>query len=246
MREIEQGGSTGFKVVDEFPGLFAETEQGQGIIGEKKRDLVARIEQGRALGHDGAGKAEHIQRGRHDINETCGGRDVDRVGDDAGTGEQEGDLHVFFVNLERMPVVAGMLAERFAVIAVNDKKRVGPEAAQGQAIEEIAQSLVAPPEGIEVTALFAGIVERTSGRSVIGMMPGDRQINEEEALTDRKRVQPGQHCGDCRGLVHADRIAGPSRPHSKGQAQNRNDAQRVGPTLSYLAASWSRGRCVSE
>jgi hypothetical protein len=73
-----------------------------------------------------------------------------------------------------------VLAEGFAVIAVDDEERVGVEAAPAEGFEERAEGGVAVMKGVEVLRGFFGVGKRTRLGSGVGMMTGDGEIMEKK------------------------------------------------------------------
>src|SRR5580700_2843359 len=97
-----------------------------------------------------------------------------------------------------------MLVERLAVIAVNYPNGVVLQSPGAQTFDERAERNVSIVEGIAVLIDLGCSGERTSLRSGVRMMAGDRQIGQEKLLATGDGVDPCEHPRDGRRFVDSE------------------------------------------
>jgi len=113
-------------------------------------------------------------------------------------------VDVFLVEKEGVAVVAFVLVERLAVVAVNHPDRVLLQPARAQAFDEGAE------RGVPVVQSVAVLIDiLRSGKwaalgSGVRVMAGDGQVGEEETLPERQGVDPGKHTRDRGRFVDAE------------------------------------------
>jgi len=83
-------------------------------------------------------------------------------------------MNVLLVHLKGVPEVALVLAERFAVIAVDDPQRVLLPSADLEAVDQCAERGVGVVQRIAVAADFVAIREWTRLRRIVRMVSRSR------------------------------------------------------------------------
>jgi hypothetical protein len=180
--EVEELGARGVEAGDEFPFSVAHAGEWQPVIGEEKGGTRSGTKEGGALILGRWGESEQVEDGWGEIDEAGDSVHAPRLVVCAGHGDEERDAHVFFVHEKGVAEIGFVLAEGFAVIAVDDEERVGVEAAPAEGFEERAEGGVAVMKGVEVLRGFFGVGKRTRLGSGVGMMTGDGEIMDEETL----------------------------------------------------------------
>src|SRR5579883_2367867 len=118
--------------------------------------------------------------------------------------DKVGHSKVLFPDVQRMAVIAGMLAKRLAVVAKNYENCLEIEPALPQSFDQLTQGRIAVIEGVAIAIPEIAIGKGAGIRRRIGVMTGDGQIGQEEWLIRRPLVDPSQHAADGRWLVNAE------------------------------------------
>ena len=99
-------------------------------------------------------------------------------------------MNILVVEKEGVAVVAVVLAEGLAVIAIHDPDRVLFESARAQAFDQRTERGVAVVQGVAVLIDLGGCREGAGLRRGIRVVAGDGQVGEEEGLAARQGVDP--------------------------------------------------------
>ena len=167
--EIVKTDAAALCFADEFPVIEPKAVKAHRVVGEENGGAFEFQKSRHTFERGRSGKPQQIANGRGEVDE-AGDLPEARRFELAGRPKDEGHAYVLFVKVQGVPEIAGMLTERFAVVAVNNQQSVLKQAAACETLDQSSKGSVRVMERIEVAGFIIMLREWAIERRFIGMV----------------------------------------------------------------------------
>ena len=179
---VEQLRAAGVQRVQILPAAVRQAEPSQRVVSVEQRHARIRLEQRRALMSRLFPQAEQLEHGRGGVDDARRTLHTNLTGDLSWRGDDIWHAHVLVVNEQGVREIPRVFAKCFTVIAEHDEERVRVQTPLTETSKEPPEGLVSFMQRIEISGKVAAAFERPVARRRIGMMAGDREVGQEEAI----------------------------------------------------------------